>query len=320
MLEYIGDKTISKNVIDYTNTVRNATLNQWNGKWFRRAWLSEELGWIGDDILWLEPQPWVIIGNIVEEGKIETFINTLDKLVRKPSRIGAILHSKPIDNLYNPPGMATNAGIWPSINGTLIWALSMINGEMAFDEWKKNSLAYKAEQYPEIWYTIWSGPDTLNSIYSKYPGHTLVDQYYFTMNPDDHDKGLISVGINWTDFPVLNLHPHAWPLYNIFHLIGLTFNKHGVEFKPNLPKKTYSLNSPIIGFERLKNGYSGWYLPLLEGTWTILIRLTELELKSIGKILVNGEKSVFKINNDSIIFEGKGGNNKPLSWKIEILF
>ena len=65
-----------------------------------------------------------------------------------------------------------NAGIWPSLNGTLIWALALVNGELAWDEWKKNTLALHAEAYPDVWYGIWSGPDTYNSVLSKYPGQT----------------------------------------------------------------------------------------------------------------------------------------------------
>ena len=126
------------------------------------------------------------------------------------------------------------------------------------------------------------------------------------------------IDINWTDFPVLNLHPHAWPQYNIFHLLGLRFNKKGVVFTPNLPEKIYSLKSPIIGFEKLHNGYSGWYLPLREGVWTISIRLNNLELKNIKTVIVNGNTNKYAIIKNSVIFEGKGGYDNPLTWKIEI--
>ena len=45
--------------------------------------------------------------------------------------------------------------------------------EMAWDEWKKNTLARHADVYPDIWYNTWSGPDTLNSTVSKHPGETV---------------------------------------------------------------------------------------------------------------------------------------------------
>jgi hypothetical protein len=49
------------------------------------------------------------------------------------------------------PGAGTNGGVWPSINGTLVWALARVDGDMAWDEWVKNSLAAHAEAYPEVW-------------------------------------------------------------------------------------------------------------------------------------------------------------------------
>ena len=57
---------------------------------------------------------------------------------------------------------------------------------MAWDEWKKNTLARHAEVYPDIWYNIWSGPDTLNStLSSKHPGETVNSGF-----------------LRYTDFPI----------------------------------------------------------------------------------------------------------------------
>ena len=91
----------------------------------------------------------------------KTLVTALDELVRKPSPIGAMIESQGDPAMASPVGILTNGGVWPSINGTLIWALAMADGALAWDEWKKNSLAMHAEAYPEIWYGIWSGPDYL---------------------------------------------------------------------------------------------------------------------------------------------------------------
>lgn len=70
------------------------------------------------------------------------------------------------------PGTSINGGVWPSLNATLIWALASADGEMAWDEWKKNSFARHAEVYPAIWYGTWSGPDVINAVSSEHPGET----------------------------------------------------------------------------------------------------------------------------------------------------
>ena len=69
----------------------------------------------------------------------------------------------------------------------------------------------------------WSGPDTYNSVLSRYPGQTM-----FAEPPSPDYKTQADWGFNWTDFPVMNMHPHAWPLYSAAKLLGLEF--HETEF------------------------------------------------------------------------------------------
>jgi hypothetical protein len=215
-------------------------------------------------------------------------------------------------------GEGTNAGIWPSINGTLIWALSLIDGELAWDEWKKNSLAYHAENYPEVWYGIWSGPDTYNSNLSEYPGQTVFKAFEQSEGDEDAEskENLGHIGINWTDFPVFNLHPHAWPLFNTKHLIGINFTIDGVEIKPILPIDKYKFASPLIGFQKEKNFYSGWYAPLSEGNWKMILKIPTDELNLINTLEINGIKKPILIQNDCLIIEGKNDLHNKLEWKV----
>jgi hypothetical protein len=316
MLSFLGENKKAKEALEYCNSLKEAIKAQWTGKWFKRAWLTESIGWIGEDQVWLEPQPWAIIAEIVDINQKKILINNIDELIRKHSDIGAMLHSEGLTNLKKLLGVGTNAGIWPSINGTLIMALSLVDGNMAWDEWKKNTLAFHAENYPEIWYGIWSGPDTYNSKLSKYPGHTLFNEFLLTSNPEDNIEALTSTGLNFTDFPVLNLHPHAWPLYNIIHLIGAKFTKEGIEFSPVLPKEEYEFSSEIIGFKKSKEGYSGWYNPLVNGNWKITLKLTEKEINSIQSLKVNSKEEEFIKDDNSISWIGKNSKNNPFSWEL----
>jgi len=299
--------------------MKNALEKQWNGKWFNRAWLTESLGWIGIEKLWLEPQPWAIISDVVGKEKEARLVQSIDKMVRQPSKLGAILQSRPIESTQEPPGMATNAGIWVSINGTLIWALTKANPEMAWDEWKKNTLASHAEIYPKIWYGIWSGPDTINSTFSEFPGHTLFNKYYLTGDPKDKVKSTISMGVNWTDFPVLNLHPHAWPLFNITHLLGFKFTKEGLKVHLNFPKEHYEFSSKLCGLNKDQGGYSGWYNPKFEGECTIEIILNEKEASQFTTLIVNDIEQELRIEEDKIQFSGINNTEKGIYWQLKII-
>ena len=315
MLNYIGENEEAKKVKKYVRNQYEAILAQWTGKWFKRAWLTEDIGWFGEDQMWLEPQPWAIIGEITNQEQTEILVENINRLLRNPSKIGAMLHSKGFEGKIL--GMGANAGIWYSINGTLIWALSKIDGSMAWDEWKKNTLAYHAQSYPDIWYGIWSGPDTYNSILSKYPGHTIFNPFYFTGDPMDESKILTTTGLNFTDFPIMNLHSHAWPLYNLIHLIGAKFTSEGIEFSPILPKERYEFSSPLLGFKKSSNGYSGWYAPLVEGNWKVVLNLKKEELKQIRSLEINGIKQEIHNKEDHTIFYGRSELNNPLRWKIK---
>ena len=54
----------------------------------------------------------------------KTLVTSLNELVRKPSPIGAMVQSKGDPTMTSAVGTLTNGGVWPSINGTLIWALA----------------------------------------------------------------------------------------------------------------------------------------------------------------------------------------------------
>jgi Glycosyl hydrolase 36 superfamily, catalytic domain/Glycosyltransferase family 36 len=282
---------------------RKAVQDQWTGKWFRRAWLGPTLGWLGEKGLWLEPQPWAIIGRASTEEQTRTLIQTMDGELRKLSPIGAMQINDSPDRIANgvwkiEPGTSVTGGVWPSLNQTLIWALAQTDGAMAWDEWKKNSFARHAEVYPQIWYGTWSGPDVLNSASSKRPGETTP-----TANP-----------FGWLDFPVLNMHAHACPLYSLSKLIGVSFTESGISLAPTLPLASFRFDSPLLGLIKTAQGYEGWYAPSVRNTYSIRLTLPADELKRFEHVEVNGNKIRPRVVDNSIELRGIGGAGAQLHW------
>jgi hypothetical protein len=311
MLAFVGETKAAGESRAKATAQREAVRACWQGKWFRRAWLGPQLGWLGDDHLWLEPQPWSIIGGAATPEQRNTLVTSLNELVRDPSPIGAMVQSKGDSTMRSPIGCLTNGGIWPSINGTLIWALALENGALAWDEWKKNSLAVHAEKYPEVWYGTWSGPDTYNSVLSKHPGQTM----FVENSPDDHSPQA-EWGMNWTDFPVMNLHPHAWPLYSSAKLLGLEFHESGLSFNPTLTLAEYEFTSPLVGFKKSKDGYSGWYGPSVSGRWEIVLKFPGSASTQMRAVRINGETQPVQNSEQGIRFSGEGKPGNPLRWEI----
>jgi Glycosyl hydrolase 36 superfamily, catalytic domain/Glycosyltransferase family 36 len=311
MLAYVRETKAADQARAKAEAQRVAVRECWQGQWFRRAWLGPQLGWLGEDHLWLEPQPWSIIGGAATPDQRKTLVTSLNELVRKPSPIGAMVQSKGDPTMSSRVGTMTNGGVWPSINGTLIWALALVDGAQAWEEWKKNCLALHAEAYPDVWYGIWSGPDTYNSVLSKHPGQTMFEE----QSPNVHSLPAGS-GLNWTDYPVMNMHPHAWPLYSAAKLLGLDFQEKGVSFQPTLPMTEYEFTSPLLGFKKSKDGYTGWYAPLVGGRWDFEIQLPQSEAAGLRQIKINGQTERLSNSAQGIRFSGESKLGAPLRWEI----
>ncbi|MFX1261436.1 MAG: GH36-type glycosyl hydrolase domain-containing protein [Promethearchaeota archaeon] len=316
LLTYMGETNLAQESRDFAEMQREAVNKQWNGKWFKRAWLSNDIGWIGADVMWLEPQPWAIIGGATSKDQADILLRSIDDLARSFSKHGAVILSKPMEQMAGDPGIGTNAGVWPSINGTLIWALALIDGGLAWDEWKRNSLAKHAEEYPDVWYGIWSGPDTYNSEFAERPGQTIAVEARGGVRDalEEEEEAAGFMGVGWTDFPVMNMHPHAWSLYAIAKLMGVEFNNRGVDLAPTLPKDVYKFSTPLLELEKSKEGYSGSYSPKSSGQWIMTLKLEKDELDSATALLVNGRQVEIIRDGDRIVWEGKSTSEEPLKW------
>jgi len=284
---------------------REAARAQWTGKWMRRAWLGPAVGWLGEKGLWLEPQPWAIIGGVTGAQQTRELIATMDQLLRRDSPIGAMQMNQSPDTASQAlaePGTSVSGGIWPSLNATLVWALAQVNPAMAWDEWKKNTLARHAEVYPDIWYNTWSGPDTLNSTVSKHPGETVNSGF-----------------LHYTDFPIGNLHSHACTLYSAAKLLGIDFTADGVDLAPRLPLESYRFDSPLLGLVKGPAGYEGWYAPSKPGEWRIRVTLADEEARRLTRAKVNGATMpVARSAGGAIELHGKSAPGRPLRWTVMV--
>ncbi len=305
MLAYAGgDESLTSPIRQKAEEHRKAVRAQWTGDWFRRAWLGPRVGWLGEKCIWIEPQPWALIGGSATEEQRRTLVHNLDQKLRHVSAIGAIQLSAGPDQVQrgawkSEPGTQVNGGVWPSLNQTLIWALAGIDGPMAWDEWKKNSFARHAEVYPEIWYGTWSGPDVLNSALSKHPGGTTGGQPF-----------------GWTDFPVLNMHTHACPLYTLSKLIGVEFTESGVKLEPKLPLQSFKFESPLLGLIKSAQGYQGWYQPSVQGTYSIRLKVPAEAAESLSRFEVNGKNIDARLVDGAFEMRGHGGGQTPLRWSV----
>jgi hypothetical protein len=88
---------------------------------------------------------------------------------------------------------------------TLVWAAARVAPELAWDEWRRMTLAAQTAAHPTIWEGTLSGPDAWNGPESTRPGRTWSAAPAFAMQA----------------FPVGNMHSDAQPLLAYLRLLGV---------------------------------------------------------------------------------------------------
>ena len=303
LLDYAAaNPSLAREVRETAEHHRDATRAQWNGKWFKRAWLGPKLGWLGDSTLWIEPQPWAILSGATNETQTRDLLRTINELLRAGPLGAAQMSDGPDMRKVGGANVGTLelGAIWPSLNQTLVWALARTNPATAWEEWKRNSLACHADAYPDTWYGVWSGNDSYNSPLSKHPGGAANEPFF-----------------HGTDFPVLNLHSHACFLYSASKLLGMEFTPEGLNLNLGLPLDSYSFRSPLVGLVKTKDRFEGWYAPSRPGNWKLRITLPDSAIGTIPHVEVNGKATpVHNLTSGIIEIAGESTTDKPMRWAV----
>lgn len=205
LCDRLGDTATADEARALAESLRQAVASAWNGRWFNRAYAPGK-GPLGEQECWLEVQPWAILCGAADPEQASVLLRTIGGEVRSGSPLGARIRWPVPDegDLLGAPGEGTAGGIWFAINMTLVWAARDLDPELAWDEWRRMTLAAHTEAYPGIWSGTLSGPDAYNGVESPRPGQSW-------------GSPLLAMQSN----PLNNLHSHAQPLLAYQRLLGL---------------------------------------------------------------------------------------------------
>ncbi len=295
-----SDRDLSQRMLEQAQRYKDAMMAQWGGQWYYRGWQGNGKPF-GHDRIFLEPQVWSLIGRIPDSEKTAILINSIYTILDANSPAGARIVFPPKENIFGglSPGTDVNGGIWHAINSFLTWAYSLYNPEYAWESFKKNTLASHAEAYPDIWYGIWSGPDSYNSPESERPGETAA--HYATA---------------LTDHPVMNMNQHANPLIALIKLAGIIPSKEGITIMPRFPFRRWAIHLPLLGIKYEDNSISGYYnrksaVPLKISVW-----LPDDFLNIPLKLKVNKEAKALTIDGNTLSFIAESDINDRIEWEI----
>lgn len=202
LADRLGEPALAAEARAQGDELRALVASAWNGRWFHRAYAPGG-NIVGNDDCWLEVQPWAILCGAATDEQARSLLATIDAGHRSGSPLGARLRW-PLPQAAAGLGEGTLGGIWFSIQMTLIWAAARIAPEMAWDEWRRSTLASHSAAYPTVWEGTLSGPDAYNAPESARAGRTW---------------GTPTIAMQ--AFPVNNLHAHAQPLLAYLRLLGV---------------------------------------------------------------------------------------------------
>ena len=153
----------------YRGQVTEAMLADLRGRTFsRRAYLGDGTV-LGEDNVYLEPQPWLLM--LPEFDRKTELMREIHERLNTGEVLGSRCIQHPVPGSGEaPPGEAENAAFWYALQGQLIAAVARLDATAATDLLRRMSMHNFASTYPDIWYGHWSGSDTCNSSLAERPG------------------------------------------------------------------------------------------------------------------------------------------------------
>jgi hypothetical protein len=301
VVQAYGDKEWADLIGVEAHKFRENMRAQWNGEWFNRAILPGGHVVGGEnDRMYLSPQPWAILGDVLDTPEEIVLDENLYHQLSSPSPIGAIMfprHEK-MKGMAEVPGTGTSGGVWYSLRLPLIMSYARIRPGYAWDEFIKMTNHTHAEVYPDTWIGQWSGPDSYNAHYAERPGQTW-------------DTFPLSGAM--MDFPVTNGHAHACIWFGLIKLMGIHPGPEGFTIDPRMPEGPFSVKTELIGLERGEGMMRGSITPLGAGPITWRVRVS-------GKpaaVKVNGKSVKWKMDGDFVVFKAETEAGKSAAWTIE---
>jgi hypothetical protein len=258
------DPEIAHEIARLLDGLEAAVMRQWNGKWFTRAVLRDAENdpvVVDNHQINLEAQPWALISGLSQRNGIETtLIHSIKTLLDDPSPTGATLLEG---------GM-----IWAAVSQLLTWGYTRTRPDLAWRSLLKHTFAAHAETFPHSWINLWSGPDGVNSQATVNPGGTWS-----------------SPATPMTDFPVMNMNPHALALLGVLRVCGIEPMGDGLLIEPHVPRQRFELDTALLRLSVTPDEIGGEYRPIIaQGTQTLILRAAGGEKRLT--LTIDGQKSI----------------------------
>jgi hypothetical protein len=318
-----GDGAFARQLRARGDELRATLRGQWTGGgWYSRGYSGDRQ--LGHGAIFEEPQPWAILGGAPSRSQAATLVGNIRRFltgvgapaaVHGPSRTGSSLSpaaSDPAVSERTDPGHGVGdnnavyqGGEWFAVNGWLTWALGSLDGlvpharDYAFDELRRNTLATRADVYPDHWNGTISVDDVCWSFYSS-------------------DPSMCSNGGS-TRYDGQILHQPAWSLWDMVRLAGIQPTADGYRVAPALPFARYALRLPQVGVAVAPDALRGYVTTQASGSMLMTVAAPVAGRNGPVTAWVGGRRVASRRGADgTVIFALRTRAGRPADWAVTV--
>ncbi len=265
------DAAFAQRLRDLVATQATALLERaWEGRYFYRGFVDSGNP-LAPHIFFLEPQLFPVLAGIIDDTRRDLALDEV--IARLETDIGA-LSNVAIGSAgeVGGPDQPLIGGIWPVANAWLTGALARRDASAGWSSFTRNTLAAHAEKYPDLWYGIWTGPDSFNG-----PDHE---------RPGEADAHLVTA---LTDYPALNVHVHTGPLRALMEIVGVAGTRDGLRITPRLPTEIFSVAWPRLQIRSTPQSIEGTFIATASGPVVFEVALPSQLRDRPLRVVVDGQ-------------------------------
>jgi len=269
----------------------------WQGHYFYRGFVDSGNP-LAPQIFFLEPQVFPVLAGIVDDARRDLALGEV--VTRLETSIGALSNvAIGSESGVGGPDRPLIGGIWPVANAWLTGAYARRSAAEAWSSFTRNTLAAHAEKYPDLWYGIWTGPDSFNGPDNERPGEA-----------DAHTVTAL------TDYPALNAHMHTSPLRALMDIVGVTGTRDGLRIMPRLPTETFAVDWPRLQAHGTPRSIDGAVVAATDGPLTLEVALPSGLRGDAVRVTADGSETTATVVDDVVRFVLPGRAGVAVPWRI----
>jgi Glycosyl hydrolase 36 superfamily, catalytic domain/Glycosyltransferase family 36 len=297
---------------------RAALGNQWTGSgWYSRGYSDDSQ--LGVGAIYGEPQPWALLSGVPTRSQARTLVANIRRFLQGvgapaelhgPARIGSSqspARDDPAVTERSLSGLGPNnavfpGGAWYSVNGWLVMALGRLDGvvsnarSLAFDEFRRNTLAAHARAFPDHWNGVISVDDACYSFYETDPSRC---------------------GIGFSDtYDTQIMHQPAWSLFDTINLAGIEPTRAGYRIDPQLPMRSFSLRLPRAGVAYSAGDARGYLRPVGQQRLKMAVTVPRSWHAREVVVFIDRQRTAVRLSRGIARFSLQADGGKPVDWAV----